>query len=94
MLKQRQKIEKAAKPEIPVLTIDNEDAWHVTKEGKNFVVAGKRIERFAARTDFDNPAGVERLRDIMRKMGIAHELERQGVEANTSVKIGNNTINW
>ena len=31
VLKHRVKLEKAAKPEIPVLTIDNETSWHVTK---------------------------------------------------------------
>jgi GTP-binding protein len=94
VLKHRKKLEKAAQPEIPVLTIDNEGAWHVTKHDKTFVIAGKRIERFAARTDFDNPAGVERLRDIMRKMGIAHELERQGVEINSKIQIGEHQITW
>lgn len=75
-------------PEVPVLTIDDEEnAWQVTKEEDAYVVRGAKIERFAARTDFNSPAGVERLRDIMRKTGILHELVRQGVNPGDSVRI-------
>lgn len=74
--------------EMPVLTLDdNADAWSVTKDGGVFVVTGGRIERFAVRTDFDNPQGVARLQDIMQKMGIMHELQRQGIEAGDTIRI-------
>lgn len=73
---------------LPVLTLtDDNDAWSVTKEEDGYVVRGARIERFAVRTDFDNPYGVARLKDIMKKMGILHELLRQGVEAGDRVAI-------
>lgn len=76
---------------VPVLTLANEDkAFKVAKEGKHFVVTGRKIEKFAARTDFSNEQGVRRLRDIMRKMGIMHELQRQGVKSGDTVKIGKN----
>jgi GTP-binding protein len=76
-------------PAVPTLTLQDEnDAWEVTKEEDEFVVRGPKIERFAGRTDFNNPAGVERLRDIMQKQGIMHELVRQGVEPGDSVRIG------
>ncbi len=94
VLKHRAKVEKQAKPEIPVLRLENEDTWQVEKQEKTFVVSGKRIERFAARTDFDNPAGVERLRDIIRKMGIAHELERQGVELGEKITVAGHKFEW
>ncbi len=78
---------------VPVLTLEDEDdAWEVTKEEDAFVVRGVKIERFAARTNFDSPAGVERLRDIMRKMGITHELVRQGIEPGNSIRIGKGEI--
>lgn len=73
---------------LPVLTITNDtDTWNVTKQESTYVVTGQRIERFAVRTDFDNPYGVARLKDIMKKMGILHELLRQGVEAGDRIKI-------
>ncbi|QWQ32067.1 DUF1967 domain-containing protein [Candidatus Minimicrobia naudis] len=39
--------------------------------------AGAKIEKFARRTNFDQFESVNRLRDIMRKMGITHELLRR-----------------
>lgn len=76
-------------PDVPVLTLsDDAEAWQVTKEEDAYVVRGSKIERFASRTNFDNPEGVERLRDIMRKQGILHELVRQGVEPGDTIRIG------
>jgi GTP-binding protein len=89
--KQRQ-AEEAAETEdsgVPVLTLnDDESVWQVEKVEDAYKVTGQRIERFAVRTDFDNPHGVERLRDIMRKTGIMHELMRQGIKAGDRIVIG------
>jgi GTP-binding protein len=74
---------------IPVLTLaDKSDKWRVTKTGKRFIVTGQRIEQFARRTDFDNEEGVQRLRHIMKKMGILHELARQNIEPGQTIQIG------
>lgn len=77
--------------EVPVIelsTVQQEDAWRVRKEEDGFVVTGEKIEQFAARTDFNNPHGLQRLRDIMRKTGIMHELTRAGATADSIVQIG------
>ncbi len=55
-----------------------------------FLVTGPKIEKFARRTDFDNIHGVNRLRDIMRKMGIFHELQRAGAAPDSIVEIAGN----
>jgi GTP-binding protein len=82
-------------PTVPVLTLDDQDdAWQVTKEEDAFVVRGAKIERFAARTDFNSPAGVERLRDIMQRQGIIHELVRQGINPGDSIRIGKGEISY
>jgi GTP-binding protein len=82
-------------PDVPVLTMeDQDDAWQVSREEDSYVVRGTKIERFAARTDFSNPAGVERLRDIMRRQGIMHELVRQGVSPGDSIRIGRGEITY
>ncbi len=82
-------------PEVPVLTLgDQEDAWEVVKEEDAFVVTGPKIERFARRTNFDNPAGVERLRDIMKREGILHELVRQGINPGDSIRIARGEITY
>lgn len=84
---------KQAQPDIPVLRMtDNSNAWNVTKEGKVFVVSGEKIEKFASRTDFENEESVQRLRVIMRKQGIMHELMRQGIEADDAIRIGRGTL--
>ena len=62
-------------------------AWSVEKIDNIFVVTGNKIERFAARTDFSNPHGINRLRDIMKKLGIMHELQRQGAAGDSIVNI-------
>lgn len=73
---------------LAVLTLSDSDrAWQVTKTEGGFLVSGKRIEKFAARTDFSNEQALARLRDIMQKMGIKHELIRQGAERGSRVTI-------
>ena len=67
---------------------DTRDSWQVSKTEDGFQVTGHKIERFAARTDFTDYHGVQRLRDIMTKMGIMHGLRRQGIEAGNKVTIG------
>lgn len=84
--KQQEAVEEA--PTVPILTLANDvNTWHVEKEEDVFVVRGAKIESFAKRTDFNNPAGVDRLRDIMQKTGIMHELVRKGVEPGNSIRV-------
>lgn len=74
---------------IPVLKLtDTSAAWRVTKEGDSFLISGTKIEKFAQRTDFANEEGMQRLRDIMRKMGIMHKLQREGIEPGNTIRIG------
>ena len=49
---------------------------------------GAKIERFARRTNFEQSEALNRLRDIMRKLGIHHELVRQGAESDSLIRIG------
>ncbi len=81
---------EAKQNEVPVIRMpESADTWEVEKVENHFVVRGKKIERFAARTDFSSSAGTQRLRDIMKKMGILHELRRKGAEAGQKIHIGN-----
>lgn len=79
---------KAEADELPVLKLSDEAAWSVQRDSKGFVVTGKKIERFAHRTDFSSFHGQQRLRDIMKKMGIMHELKRQGIEPEDKITVG------
>ena len=64
-----------------------QDVFSVEQVDGNYVVRGKKIEKFAVRTDFSNPYSVARLRDIMKKMGIDKELRRAGAKTGDKVKI-------
>lgn len=75
---------------VPVIKLTNMDKkWTVKKVKEGYKVTGNKIEKFAARTDFENAHGVLRLRDIMRKMGIMHELERRKINAGDKIIISN-----
>ena len=69
------------------------ESWNVERiEDKEndiiyFEVTGEKVEKFARRTDFSNYEGVNRLRDIMKKLGISHELRRRGAEGNSIIRI-------
>lgn len=83
----KQAAEAPEEEKIPILRIGAEDSWKVTKTSDGFMVTGRKIERFAAKTDFDNEHGVQRLRDIMKKMGIMHKLIKEGIQADQSIHI-------
>lgn len=77
--------------ELPIIGLSEDtkaNAWRIRNEENIFVVTGEKIEKFAARTDFSNPHTINRLRDIMRKMGIVHELERAGAKGESIISIG------
>jgi GTP-binding protein len=80
---------------IPVLRLpENMNSWHIEKEDNHFVVTGRKIERFAERTDFESNHGVERLRDIMNKMGIMHQLRRMDIAPDQKIVIGKPSIGF
>jgi GTP-binding protein len=77
---------------IPVLRLEDiTKSWLVERTEDGFMVTGHRIEKFAARTDFSNFHATQRLRDIMKKMGIMHELVRQGIEPGGRIEIGSSS---
>ncbi len=76
--------------DLPVITLGPEQlskAWKVEKLGDKFVVTGPKIEKFARRTDLANYASVNRLRDIMKKLGIRAELTSQGATPESIISI-------
>lgn len=78
---------------LPVISLTSEaieTAWTVEKDGDVFVVRGDKIAKFARRTNYDQFEGVNRLRDIMKKTGIIHELRRKGAQSDSVIRIGVN----
>lgn len=79
---------------VPVLRLASTgNEWNIKKHDEKFIVTGHKIEQFARRTDFDNEQGVQRLRDIMRRQGIMHELHRQGIEPDQIIQVGRSETN-
>ncbi len=74
-------------PTISLSNVQKEASWQVDKVGEHYKVSGQKIEKFARRTDTNNPHSLNRLRDIMRKMGISHELERKGAVGDSQILI-------
>ncbi|PID99655.1 GTP1/OBG sub domain protein [Candidatus Saccharibacteria bacterium] len=77
---------------LPVLRLNETPRWTVEKTAEGFQVSGGKIDEFAARTDFGNTESIARLRDIMRKRGVLHELARHGAQSGSSIIIGKNSF--
>ena len=92
--KARQEVIKQAPADtIPIIRPQFDDqAWKIDKTDDGFLIIGRKIERFASRTRFDNDFSMQRLRDIFRKMGIARELRRLGAEPGDKIQIGKNNV--
>lgn len=73
---------------VPVLTMPRDDSWKVEPVKDGYLVTGRKIEKFAARTDFDNEHGVARIRDILKKMGIMRGLIKHGIAPGHRITIG------
>lgn len=78
-------------PVIGLTDAQRESAWSVEifdEDGVTvYEVSGDKIEKFARRTNFDNFEGLNRLRDIMKKLGISHELTRKGATGESVIRI-------
>ena len=89
--------------DMPVIRLSEqevEEAWTVEPMPRDgaadaepaFVVRGTKIEKFARRTNLTQPEAVNRLRDIMKKMGITHELIRQGATNQSIIHIASQEL--
>ena len=103
-LQSKKEEENNDEAEIPIITLSQaevENSWYAEylEEEGVYIVKGKKIEKFARRTNFNNIHGVNRLRDIMRKMGIEQEIRRMGGVNESIIEIENNRFelvdsNW
>jgi GTP-binding protein len=70
------------------------NTFTVSREDGMLVVHGRRIERMAAQTNFDNEESAERFQEDLIHLGIDHELRRQGVAPGDTVRIGGSELEW
>jgi GTP-binding protein len=89
---QRAEAEAAREDEIPVIRLEEDPHWVIEKVDGGWQVIGQKIERFTRRTDLEDFHGEQRLRDIMRKMGIMRELQRKGIMPGDRIIIGKDPI--
>lgn len=88
---------RAAKKQepVPILSLaDDPNAWWVEKHAGHFIVRGGKIEGFGRRTNINNAAALDRLRDILHKQGIDRELVRLGVKMGDTIEIATKTFSW
>ena len=89
-----QTIEHAPMPEIvkpPPAHIEllPHDAFTIERERDGtFVVAGERVERLAAMTNFDSDEGLARFERTLAKMGVEKKLRELGAAEGDTVRIG------
>jgi len=70
------------------------DGFLVEREDGAFRVRGRRIERLASQTDFDNEESAARFQRALSRLGIDQELRRVGVGAGDTVRIGRTELEW
>lgn len=82
--------------DIPVISLNRREfknTWTVTRDESGiFHVTGEKIEKFARRTDMGNYASINRLRDILKKLGIRAELTNQGAVQDSLIEIAGKTF--
>lgn len=97
-LVQAARAERAAVIEEEAVVVIDEtsqpDMWFVVEEGEGWRITGERVEGFARRTDWDNDDAVDRMRDILRKTGVAREIRRQGAKPGEMLFIGEHQMEW
>jgi GTP-binding protein len=59
-----------------------------------FRVAGRRIERLAAQTDFEVEESAERFQRDLARLGADDELRRAGVRPGDLVRVGSVELEW
>ena len=70
------------------------NAFTVAREDGMLVVHGHKIERLAAQTNFDVEESAERFQGELIRLGIDHELRRQGVAPGDMVRSGGSELEW
>jgi len=76
------------------LTPTADEGWTIEREGNDYRVRGKRVERIVAMTDLTNPDAVDMLQGTLKRMGVLQALEAAGVGSGDTVHFGNVELEW
>lgn len=80
--------------EIAVIRAATDEGFTIEREGPDWRVRGKQIERVAAMTYFEFDATLVRFQKILESMGISEALEEAGVQVGDIVHIGEEELEW
>lgn len=98
VVKQLQKLESSAlslqpsDEKMPVIRLDETEAWQVEKVGERYMVTGSEIEGFAKRTNTDQYQAVQRLRHVLQRKGVLRQIEKLGGSTGDAIEIAGKII--
>lgn len=93
----------AAPEELPVLRpAEAKDAFRIFRRGERetpeqpltWRIEGRRVERIAAMTDWDNDEAIARFQRQLRALGVLEALERAGAQEGDTVIIDDAELEW
>jgi GTP-binding protein len=73
---------------------EDEDAFEVLREGDHFRVRGRRVERTAVMTDWNNREAVARFQRILEAMSVFEALRQAGIQPGDTVFFGDRELEW
>jgi GTPase len=80
---------------VPVYELPEEEIiFDIVREPQGFRVTGRRIERAAAMTYWDEDAAILRFQNILETLGVSAALEEAGVQVGDTVYIGEYELEW
>ena len=86
---------EAVETALPVYRSDEDpNAFEIEKTDEGYIVSGKRIERAAAMTFFDQPGSVRRFQKFMAGIGVDKALRKAGIQEGESVFVANWELTW
>ena len=77
-----------------VTKAQSDKRFEIMKEEGVFVVSGKEIEKHVKMTFFESEAGVYRLQNILKAMGIDDALRAEGIKEGDKVEIAGISFDW
>ena len=70
------------------------DGFTLEREDGEYLVRGKRVERLANQTNFDNEESAERFQRELARTGVDAALRKAGVRPGDTVRIGAVELEW
>ncbi len=73
---------------------EDDNVFEITRDGERLQVQGRRVERAAAMTDWNNGESVARFQRILKAAGVLDALVEGGVQPGDMVVIGDHELEW